>query len=92
MGASDWDAERRAAFAENPADLLPTEARVNRSKGARRPPIWLPPDAGARCEHVLHFARVARAHALRLPADEARGSDEPSATVCGRGAFGAPGD
>ena len=82
-GAAEWDAEARAAFANDPANLIPTEARVNRSKGARGPLAWLPPDEGARCGYVLRFARVARSHGLEPPAAEAERLEALRAGLCG---------
>lgn len=82
-GADGWDRERRRALAHDPANLLPTEARLNRQKGARGPLEWLPPDEGARCAYLLRFVRVARTHGLRIPAHEARGLEALRRAVCG---------
>ena len=82
-GADGWGAEARERFANDPANLIPTEAQVNRSKGARGPLAWLPPDEGARCAYVLRFARVARTYDLRLPDKEARGIDVLRDEACG---------
>ena len=82
-GADGWDAEEREAFANDPANLIPVEARLNRQKGARGPLAWLPPDEGARCQYVLRFARVARSHGLEPPAAEAEGLEALRAALCG---------
>ena len=82
-GAEEWDAHARERFANDPANLVPTEARVNRSKGARGPLAWLPPEEGARCGYVLRFARVARSHGLRMPAAETEGLAALRAGLCG---------
>ena len=82
-GADEWSAEEREAFANDPANLVPTEARVNRQKGSRGPLAWLPPDAVARCQYVLRFARVARAHGLEPPAAEAERLAALRAALCG---------
>ena len=82
-GADGWDAAEREAFANDPANLVPTEARVNRSKGARGPLAWLPPDEGPQCEYVLRFARVARNHGLEFPAAEAERLAALRAALCG---------
>ena len=82
-GADGWDEPAREAFANDPANLIPTEARVNRSKGARGPLAWLPPDEGARCGYVLRFARVMRSHALEPPAAEAERLEALRAALCG---------
>lgn len=67
----------------SPANLLPVEARLNRQKGARGPVRWLPPDEGFRCQYVLRFERVMRAHGLRAPEDEARAMAVLRAEACG---------
>lgn len=45
-GADAGDAARHEAFASDPANLLPVEARLDRQKGARGPLAWLPPKEG----------------------------------------------
>lgn len=51
-GASDWDAERREAFAndlDDPRALVAVTAATNRAKGDRDPAEWQPPARGAWC-------------------------------------------
>ena len=55
---------------------------MNRSKGARGPLAWLPPDEGARCQYVLRFARVARSHGLQPPPAEADRLEDLRAALC----------
>jgi len=43
-GAENWPADRREAFANDQDNLLPVLAAVNRSKGAKGPDEWLPPN------------------------------------------------
>ena len=81
-GADAWDEDAREIFANDPANLIPTEARVNRSKGARGPLAWLPPDVDARCQYVLRFARVVRSHGLEPPAAEGERLAALQATLC----------
>ncbi|RKR70988.1 uncharacterized protein DUF1524 [Marinobacter nauticus] len=69
-GARDWSDERRLRFANDPANLLPVEATLNRSKGAKGPDQWLPPKG--RCGYVARFARVVRVYDLQpLPHETA---------------------
>ena len=82
-GADEWSGEEREAFANDPANLVPTEARVNRSKGSRGPLAWLPPDEGAHCQYLLRFARVARSHGLQPPAAEGERLEALRAALCG---------
>ena len=82
-GADGWDAGAREAFANDLANLLPVEARLNRQKGARGPLGWLPPDEGFHCQYLLRFERVVRRHALRLPDDEVRRTRTLTEEACG---------
>lgn len=65
-GARDWSRARREAFANDPVNLWPVEAGLNRSKGARGPDQWLPP--AGQCQYVIRFARVTRLYGLPQPA------------------------
>ena len=62
-GANAWDAERRRKFANDLFHvdaLIAVTASANRSKGARDPARWLPPNHEYRCEYarawVVHKA------------------------------------
>ena len=51
-GAWAWSPAKRQAFAndlENRFALLPVSASSNRSKGARDPAEWMPPDVSSHC-------------------------------------------
>lgn len=54
-GADRWPADRRAAFANDPANLLAVSASANRSKGDGDPLAWLPPAWSVRCVYVERF-------------------------------------
>ncbi|MBL3576484.1 HNH endonuclease family protein, partial [Rhodovulum sulfidophilum] len=71
-GAASWPAAKRARFARDPVNLLPVSASANRSKGARGPLDWLPPDPGFRCQYVLRFRRIAASYGLVQSAAEER--------------------
>lgn len=82
-GAHGWDQARRAAFASDPANLLAVDAGANRRKGAAGPLDWLPPEPSFRCQYVLRFLRVVRAHALALAPAEAGALAAVRAATCG---------
>jgi len=63
-GAVSWPPARRAAFANDPVNLLPVEAAINREKGARGPLDWLPPAKGFRCQYMLRFRRISTSYGL----------------------------
>lgn len=67
-GASEWTDDKRLQFANDPVNLLPVEASLNRSKGARGPDEWLPP--AEQCGYVARFTRVVKLYGLRPSARE----------------------
>ena len=83
-GADAWSEAAREASADDPANLIPTEARVNHSKDLRGPLAWLPPDESAHYDYVLRFTRVAQAHGLHLPSEETSRIGALEAQVCRR--------
>src|SRR5690606_38279888 len=57
-GAYAWPADKRVAFANDPANLLAVQAAANRSKGQKGPTEWLPPEISYRCQYLLRFQRI----------------------------------
>ncbi|WP_207802438.1 HNH endonuclease family protein [Rhodovulum sp. BSW8] len=82
-GAASWPSAKRARFALDPVNLLPVTASANRSKGARGPLDWLPPDQVFRCQYVLRFRRIAKAYGLVHSAAEKRDLAALTEQVCG---------
>ena len=62
-GAREWPGETRLRFANDPVNLLPVEASLNRSKGAKGPDEWLPP--AGQCGYVARFVRVVKRYDLK---------------------------
>uniref|UniRef100_UPI003A904C51 HNH endonuclease family protein n=1 Tax=Marinobacter sp. TaxID=50741 RepID=UPI003A904C51 len=62
-GADSWPKAKREKFANDPVNLVPVEASLNRSKGAQGPEDWLPP--AGQCQYVSRFMRIMRAYGLR---------------------------
>ena len=69
-GASGWSDEKRKKFANDPINLWPAEASLNRSKGARGPVEWLPP--AGQCGYVARFVRVGMMYKLTPKPHEAQ--------------------
>lgn len=67
-GASGWTDEERLRFANDRVNLLPVEASLNRSKGAKAPDEWLPPEG--QCGYVARFVRVVKIYDLTPKAQE----------------------
>ena len=60
-GGWAWDAERKETYANylgNDAHLVAISSRHNRSKGARGPEEWAPPDNDLWCQYALDWAEV----------------------------------
>lgn len=82
-GAAEWDAEKRIRFANDPANLIATDASTNRRKGADGPLDWLPPNEAFHCQYVLRFHRIARRYELTLPDPEAVAMRDLFRKLCG---------
>ena len=60
-GGWRWDAamkEEYANYLEDPAHLVAISSRHNRSKGARGPEEWAPPDNALWCDYALDWAEI----------------------------------
>lgn len=69
-GADKWEKNRRISFANDPRNLIVVESSLNRSKGAKGPDEWLPPEN--ECQYTLRFIRVARSYDLTFDRDALR--------------------
>ncbi|MCE8457214.1 hypothetical protein, partial [Rhodovulum sulfidophilum] len=82
-GAAGRLPEARPLRPRSGVNLLPVSASANRSKGARGPLDWLPPDSGFRCQYVLRFRRIAASYGLVQSAAEERELVALTGRVCG---------
>ena len=60
-GGWRWDAATKEAYAnflEDPDHLVAISSRHNRSKGARGPEEWAPPDNGLWCDYATDWAEI----------------------------------
>ena len=82
-GAHSWSSEKRRRFANDPVNLFAVQASANRSKGARGPLEWMPPDRGFHCQYVIRFERIVRMYSLKYLPGEKSDMDALRARVCG---------
>ncbi len=69
-GARGWPARKRAAFANDPLELLAVDASANRRKGDGDAATWLPPNKAFRCDYVARQIAVKRKYALWMTSPE----------------------
>jgi hypothetical protein len=65
-GAEDWTAQRRIAFANDPANLVAASEAMNQEKGADGPSRWLPPVRELRCGYVERWIGVLAVYRLGI--------------------------
>ena len=69
-GALSWDIKERAAFANDPLNLLPADAGANRQKGDGDAATWLPANKAFRCGYVSRQVAVKSKYDLWVTAPE----------------------
>ena len=73
-GAHAWSSQRREDYANDLGyedSLIAVSAKSNRSKGARDPATWLPPEAGQHCWYAASWVHVKTRWALTIDQAEA---------------------
>jgi hypothetical protein len=63
-GAQSWPAGRRAAFANDPLNLLAVDGGLNMGKGDGDAATWLPPNRAYRCAYVARQVAVKMSYGL----------------------------
>ena len=69
-GARSWPARKRAAFANDPIELLAVDASANRQKGDGDAATWLPPNKAFRCDYVARQVAVKLKYGLWMTPPE----------------------
>lgn len=69
-GAFSWPVKKRAAFANDPLNLLPADAGANRQKGDGDAATWLPAHKSFRCSYVSRQVAVKSKYDLWVTAPE----------------------
>jgi hypothetical protein len=70
-GASDWPEAKRLLFANDSANLLAVSASANRTKGAKAPHAYMPPNTGYHCAYLERWLALKHTYSLLLSPDEA---------------------
>lgn len=72
-GGWRWSAEERRAYANDltePPHLIAVQAAANRSKGARGPEAWRPPNLGHHCQYARDWIEIKARWGLTATATE----------------------
>src|SRR5690606_40306806 len=67
---SSWPPHLALAFANDPANLVPTSAATNQDKGADDAARWLPPNAGYHCAYAVQQVQVKAAYDVGVTSEE----------------------
>ncbi len=70
VGASGWGRAQREAFANDPDNLVITERRYNRQKGAKSIAQWLPVGRDYACRYIQDWVRLKKKYQLALTPPE----------------------
>ena len=70
-GGDKWAAAKKMAFANDPANLVVTVKKINRSKNDKGPDEWQPPNPRLACRYLRQFKEVVIHYRLMLiPAEK----------------------
>jgi hypothetical protein len=69
-GGWQWTPQQRAAFANDPANLVAVSASSNRSKGSSTPDEWRPPAVESWCEMASVYVTVKATYRLTVTTSE----------------------
>ncbi|MCH6471361.1 HNH endonuclease family protein [Sinomonas terrae] len=75
-GAQHWSAERRRAFANDPANLLAVDGTANQQKGDGDLATWLPPQRTYRCQYAVRVVEVKAEYGLWMTDAEHRKAED----------------
>ena len=75
-GGHAWPGAQRQRFANDPDNLVPVSASLNRAKGSGSPDQWRPPNRGYWCEYGRRWQDIKQRYALMVTAPEQAAVDE----------------
>ncbi|PWG15647.1 hypothetical protein DFK10_15775 [Salibaculum griseiflavum] len=82
-GAWAWSDSKREDFGNDPRNLFAVDNGTNRSKGAKGPLEWLPPNQSFHCQYVSRFYRIVLIYDLDISPDEASALNQQREQICG---------
>lgn len=65
-GASKWSKKKRREFANDPENLVITNLKYNRQKGAKTPLEWMPSKKAYACKYLKKWISLKVKYSLRL--------------------------
>ena len=69
-GAYSWTPEQKAKYANDTDVLIVTSAKQNRSKGAKSPSEWMPPNKDSHCDYAKIYINVLYKYKLNITQDD----------------------
>ena len=81
-GAHSWDDWAKSLFYNHSSNLRAVSRSANRSKGARDPAKWLPPNEGFRCQYIKDWLAVKDKWNLEMDCDETQAISSVAAQYC----------
>lgn len=65
-GAADWNRSKKRQFANDPLNLVITQKKYNRQKGAKTPMEWTPVKKDYACKYYARWKQVKEKYSLPL--------------------------
>lgn len=69
-GASDWDAQKRLQFANDPENLMSVDGPTNGKKSDKGPSQFVPPNKAYVCEYLGKFQAVTQKYSLTITSED----------------------
>jgi hypothetical protein len=69
-GGEDWSREKKKQFANDPENLVITNRKYNRMKGAKTIAEWLPLDRKYSCLYASDWVKIKNKYKLKLSSNE----------------------
>jgi len=69
-GGNGWSAEQKRAFANDPENLVITNKRYNRAKGAKTPLEWVPIHRDYACKYLKDWISIKERYRLKIVPEE----------------------